>query len=233
LYGGTIWACEYDCSVSGKEFISPPMFGDQGLDSVLDFCREAQNRDWRVDDRCGLHIHFDMSDMEPEQLFSLAYAYRLSWSLWKRFVSDHRGSYGMCGSPRYSLDEIRASKSWEYFVGARDRFEYVNWRAYFKHGTFEIRLGEPTLDGPEIVDWVSTHGLFIERVKNMTFDEIDAAFGDGSSSTRGFSFCANFVWQDYPELITHLRSLSQRYHGRGIQIRGRRHYPEHAIFRSA
>lgn len=139
----------------------------------------------------------------------------------------------MCGSPRYTLDDIRAAKCWEYFVGARDRFEYVNWRAYFKHGTFEIRLGEPTLEGAEIANWVSTHGLFIERVKNMTFDEIDAAFGDGSSSTRAFSFCANFVWQDRPELITHLRSLSRRHHDSSIQIRGRRHYPEHAIFRDA
>jgi len=233
LWGNTIWGCEYDCSVSGKEFISPPMFGDQGLDSILEFCREAQNRDWSIDDRCGLHLHFDMADMTDEQLFSIAYAYRQSWALWKRFVSSRRGGYDMCGSPRYTVEDLRREKCWEYFVGARDRFEYVNWRAYFKHGTFEIRIGEPTLDGSEIVNWVRTHALFIEHVKDMTFDELDAAFADGSSSTRCFSFCANFVWNEHADLIEYLRNLSRRYHDRSIQIRGPRHYPEHSTFAEA
>lgn len=233
LCGETIWGCEYDCSVSGKEFISPPMFGDQGLDSIAEFCHEAQNRGWRTDDRCGLHLHFDMCDMEDVQLFSLAYAYRLSWVFWKRFVSPRRGGYDMCGSPRYTLDDIRDAKCWEYFVGARDRFEYVNWRSYFKHGTFEIRLGEPTLDGDEIINWVTTHAMFIEHVKDLTFDQLDAAFGDGSSPTRAFSFSANYVWRERPDIIEYLRTLSQRHHDRGIQIRGQRHYPEHEIFRDA
>jgi len=229
LFNCTIWGCTYDCSIGGKEFISPPLIGDQGLDEIHRFCDDMRNRDWSIDDRCGLHIHFDMGDLTDDQLFSVAYAYRLTWNMWKRFVSRDRGGNNMCGSPRYSIEDIRNTKNWEYFVGARDRFEYVNWRAFFKHGTFEVRLGEPSLKGKDIERWLVTHATFLERVKDMTYKQIDLAFGDGESPTRAFSFCARHVW-DAP-LVTYLRDLTRRFHDRRIQVRST--YPEHAAFDEA
>jgi hypothetical protein len=228
LSGQTIWGCTYDCSIGGKEFISPPLIGDEGLDELQSFCNEMQNRDWSIDSRCGLHIHFDMEGMADEQLFSMAYAYRLTWPMWKRFVSRDRGRNDMCGSPRYTTGEIRAATDWEYFVGARDRFEYVNWRAFFKHGTFEVRLGEATLSGDDIEKWLNAHAMFIETVKDMSYKELDLAFGDGESHTRAFSFCALHVWKDEDEIITHLRGLCNRFHSRGLQVRTT--YADHAYF---
>lgn len=228
LFNCTIWGCTYDCSIGGKEFISPPLIGDQGLDEIHRFCKDMRERDWTTDDRCGLHIHFDMSDMTDDQLFSIAYAYRLTWNMWKRFVSRNRGGNDMCGSPRYSTGDVRDAKDWEYFVGARDRFEYVNWRAFFKHGTFEVRLGEPTLKGEDIERWLITHAMFLEHVKDMTYKQIDLAFGDGESATRAFSFCARYVWVDDSMLVDYLRDLSRRFHDRRIQVRST--YPDHAAF---
>ena len=229
LFNCTIWGCTYDCSIGGKEFISPPLIGDQGLDEIHRFCADMRNRDWTTDDRCGLHIHFDMSDLTDDQLFSIAYAYRLTWNMWKRFVSRERGGNNMCGSPRFSIEDIRTTKNWEYFVGARDRFEYVNWRAFFKHGTFEVRLGEPTLKGADIEAWLVTHAMFLEHVKDMTYKQIDLAFGNGDSATRAFSFCARYIWHD--SLVTYLRDLTRRFHDRRIQVRLT--YPEHAAFEEA
>jgi hypothetical protein len=83
----------------------------------------------------------------------------------------------MCGTPQYGLEDIKAAEHFEDFAETRDRFEFVNWRAYLCHGSIEVRVYQGSLDAHEICNWVSIHARFIDAVKGMTYDEIDGAFG--------------------------------------------------------
>ncbi len=63
LIGKTIWGCTNDFSISGKEFISPPLYGDKGLHVIRDFCAVAEEKNWTVDSHCGLHIHLGVEQL--------------------------------------------------------------------------------------------------------------------------------------------------------------------------
>jgi hypothetical protein len=185
LYGNTIWGCHTDCSIEGREFISPILYGDEGLIEIENFCGNAHRRRWHVNHYCGYHAHFDMSKETWEAMRSIAYAYRKMYDMWCRLVSESRAHNAYAGPPNYSPEDVRrvnSASDWEYFVGARDRFEFVNWRAYLVHGSFEVRSHDATLDKDMICDWVMLHTRFIDYVSCMSLDEIDDKFSGSVES---------------------------------------------------
>ena len=176
LNGQIIWECKHDCSIEGMEFVSPILYGDEGLAEIESFCQLAKDRRFAVNRACGYHAHFDVSRESEEALKAIAYAYRRTYSLWCALVPDERSENRMCGAPDYDCDDISCEENFDYFVGNRDRFEFVNWRAYLVHGSVEVRLYQGTLDAEEICNWIKIHARFIDAVSGMTFAEIDEKF---------------------------------------------------------
>ena len=188
LHGKTEWGCVYECSTPGREFVSPILHGDNGFQEIRDFCDFARQHNWTVNDSCGLHIHVDISDDSPEECLRIAYAYRKTYSLWKKFVPSRRSDNSMCGSPQYSCEDIRTYEHIEDFAENRDRFEFVNWRAYIRHGSFEVRLYQGSLNAREMCNWISLHARFMDAVKGMTYDELDEKLG-GNIRTSWPALC--------------------------------------------
>jgi len=179
LRDNTIWACKPDCSIEGLEFVSPVLFGDQGLNEIKVFCADARRRHWHVNRYCGYHVHFDMTNENWKSLRSIAFAYYTTYDLWRHFVSDARANNSMCGVPGYGLSNIKqinGEEDWDYFVGGRDRFEFVNWRAYFVHGTMEVRLHDASLATRDILNWIKVHARFIDFVKDLSLDDLTEYF---------------------------------------------------------
>jgi Putative amidoligase enzyme len=177
----TVWGCVYECSTGGKEFVSPILQGNEGFVEIFNFCRLARERDWEVDRSCGLHIHLDISKEDSESCLRIAYAYRRTYNLWTCFVPAHRVNNSMCGTPQYSYEDITTADHIEDFVEARDRFEFVNWRAYIRHGSFEVRIYPGTLNARPICKWISLHAQFMDAAKKLSFKELDDCFGDSVS----------------------------------------------------
>ena len=173
----TKWGCVYECSTPGREFVSPILQGDAGFDEIRKMCSIADDLDWTVNRACGLHVHIDARDLTSDQMLQVVYAYRRSYPLWKRFVDRRRGENSMCGSPQYSPQDVRDAEHIEDFAESRDRFEFVNWRAYLRHGSIEIRLYHGSLKAREVCNWVALHARFVDAVKDLTFDEIDVRIG--------------------------------------------------------
>lgn len=177
LHGDTEWGCVYECSTPGREFVSPILQGDEGFAEIRALCDIAVKYRWTIDRSCGLHVHIDARDLSSDQLLQVVYAYRKSYPLWKRFVNRERAENSMCGSPQYVPRDVRDAEHIEDFVESRDRFEFVNWRSYLRHGSIEIRLYRGTLQAREICNWVALHTRFVDAVKDLTFDEIDNRIG--------------------------------------------------------
>jgi hypothetical protein len=179
LRNNTIWECKPDCSIEGLEFVSPVLFGDQGLNEIKVFCANARRLRWHVNRYCGYHAHFDMTNENWQSLRSIAFAYYITYELWRHFVSDARANNSMCGVPSCVLSditEINSEEDWDYFVGKCDRFEFVNWRAYFVHGTMEVRLHDASLTTKEVLNWIKVHVRFIDFVKDLSFNDITTYF---------------------------------------------------------
>lgn len=177
LHGHTQWGCVYECSTPGREFVSPILQGDGGLEEIRTMCNLAGRHQWTTNRSCGLHVHIDARDLSSGQMLQVVYAYRKSYPLWKRFVERGRGENSMCGSPQYTAMDVRDAEHIEDFVESRDRFEFVNWRAYLRHGSIEIRLYHGSLKAREICNWVAIHARFVDAVRDLTFDEIDNRIG--------------------------------------------------------
>jgi hypothetical protein len=185
--------------------VSPILYGDQGLMEILAFCTIAKQKRWSVDRYCGYHAHFNVSNESWDSLKSIAYAYRLTYEMWCCLVPERRASNPYCGAPDYALEDvgrINNASDWEYFVGARDRFEFVNWRAYLVHGSFEVRSHEGTLNGPVVCNWIKLHARFIDCVSAMSIDEIDDRFS-GTVETQ-FAAIKEFIGEELFEIYAGL-----------------------------
>jgi len=183
LRGRTNFGAKPDCSVTGLEFDSPVLYGDEGFDAIAALLDFADEHRWRVDSECGCHIHLDMRAETDAQLAAVAYAYRVTTRLWQQFVPRRRHEGAYCHTPRWSACDLREEfeqGTWcfrdfaEYLTDTR--YEMVNLLAYYDHHTFEIRSLEGTLDKDTICNWVTCHCRFVDAVRDLSFDEIDALF---------------------------------------------------------
>ncbi len=205
LRGNTIWECKHDCSIEGMEFVSPILYGDAGLAEIKNFCAFARQKHWHVNRHCGYHAHFDISDESWDSLRSVAYAYRKTYQMWSRLVPASRAENSYCGSPDYDLSTLREVKNaadWDYFVGARDRFEFVNWRAYLVHGSLEVRTHAATLDGNDVCNWIKLHARFIDNVSAASIEDIDKMFQGGAENQ--FATLSNLVGEELSDIYAQL-----------------------------
>jgi len=177
LVGRTKFGCKSDCSIGGREFVSPILYGDEGLSEIETFLANASQHRWAADDCCGCHTHYDMRDESNEELYGVVYAYAKTYGFWKFCVSSMRRGNGYCHSPRYDVDDIRHNKErgtpFQQFARGGDRYDYVNIYAYNIHKTFENRLLEGTVDAVDICNWITIHCRFIDYVKKLSFDDLD------------------------------------------------------------
>lgn len=188
LFGRTHWGAKTDCTVSGKEFDSPILYGDEGLEQVEEILAFGADNDWEADDDCGCHTHYDMRDESKDQLLSIMYAYSRSIAMWARFVPYRRCSNSYSSLPEWGPSDLRlivrnrpdAETFQDTIRGMNtDRYDMVNFGAYWDHTTFEVRMLEGTVDPDTICKWVTVQCRFMDAVRNMSFDELDEIF-DGS-----------------------------------------------------
>jgi hypothetical protein len=182
LNGNTVFGAKHDPSIEGMEFISPIFYGDHSFEDIQDLCDYAKLNKWKVNSSCGYHLHIDVSKENWQSLQKIALAYYLTYSAWTYFVTDNRVTNNFCGRNYYNSTEILniASQSdWDYFAGKCDRFEFINWRAFFVHGSVEVRLHEGTLDYEAICNWVSIHTRFIDHILTLDLSEIGTLLGEG------------------------------------------------------
>jgi len=200
LFGHTNFGSKGDPTISGREFDSPILYGDEGFKHINDFTDLAAEKDWEVCDRCGCHTHYDMRDESDESLYRIGFAYRLTWPLWKRLVPRARAGGSYCGSPRYRLNDIEAAANggrvFSDFGRRQDRYDYMNLGAYGCHRTFENRLLEGTLDPDIICNWIAFNCRFIDGVKKLSFEEQRAMFAPSNVRSKAraqFRACVDLI----------------------------------------
>lgn len=174
LEDNTLWGCVPEASTSGREFVSPVLCGDKGLDEIALFIEEWGD-EWEINDSCGTHIHIGLHSLEMDQKKQVAYGYLFAWPFLAQLIGEQRATNSMCGSPQWSLKDLVTAEDIEDFAAARDRFEFVNWRSLLKYGTIEIRCLQGTLDAELIAAWICWHVAFIANVGTMEVHELKLA----------------------------------------------------------
>lgn len=171
----TLFGCKYDATVSGREFDSPVLQGDAGLNVIRDFCDMARSRGWEVDNCCGTHLHIDLSNTIEQDQKRIALAYLRTYPVWVNMVAENRRTNSYCAAPVYTKSQI-LHYTFYYLAYGTQRYFFVNLSSFIRHKTIEIRGLEGTLDKNLLVNWIKAHLRFTDTVTNCTFDEIDKLF---------------------------------------------------------
>lgn len=167
------WGIHNDGSIYGKEYVSPVLYGNDGLAEIERFCACAAKHGVSVDKRCGYHLHLDMRDMSNRQIAKILLAYHRSYSIfWERIVPASRRGNSYCRpiTDFHRIDDLYDERLSIPF----DRYCFINVCALNKHGTLEVRLHSATFDACKIINWIVAHIRFTEWAANADIAEIDA-----------------------------------------------------------
>ena len=194
------WGVVEDGSIRGKEFVSAPMHGNDGLRAIEVFCNSASDSGFRINGDCGFHLHCDLSDTTAEDRKAIALAYHYTRELWHDFIDRDR--YDTCYSRMNWPKNPGGRKFWgrKQCIDSHDhprthqRYIWVNWQAFSKHSTIEIRAHHSTLNGREVCNWIKAHTRFIDFVSELTVGQVTRVFGneDKNAQMRELSH----IWDD-------------------------------------
>jgi hypothetical protein len=163
---------KYDGSIRGREFASKVLYGDAGLEAIEALCQYGKKNGWTVDHRCGLHIHLDMRKEKTKALKAAALAYLLTYEVWKSLVDLDRAENTYCQPSYADMAKIKEIKKFTDFAQNQTRYEWINFAAYAKFKTFEVRLHQGSVDATEICNWIRIHTIFMDWATSMSFTKV-------------------------------------------------------------
>lgn len=208
-----IFGCKEDGSVDGMEFVSPPMWGDQGYEQTKILCRFARENRFEIDAACGFHIHINLNDVrEDDKLRAVALGYLYTEDVWQKFVSKARARNYYCTSVDYGELDVLEARNFGSFVENSScdgtRYNWVNWHAWSRFNTVEIRLHSPTLNYRKITNWNTAHLRFVDFCLDLDIDGVQDMFRD-KEDAEIFSALSQ-IWND-ESLTTYFKDRAEHF----------------------
>jgi hypothetical protein len=216
LQGQTVFGAKGDGSVNGdgREFVSPILQGDDGLQSVRNFLAYANAHNWHADASCGYHLHIDVRDLTGLQKRKIAYAYALTQDVWFAFVNSHRNNSHWCGKFRMTAADVEriTEPRGRGFRHVRGHMTRGSWAVCCgtRHGTFEIRLHQGTLVEAEVINWVKLHTWFADYVSRLKWHQIKRRFLNKTAQQQFRIFLENCP---HEAALHFYKEHAQRAHG--------------------
>jgi hypothetical protein len=164
---GKHWDVTGDGSLRGhgKEFISLPVFGKDLTDAIDELEQGIGNAfTAEVNYRTGIHVHLDVTDMEPDQLLSLLVLY----SAYEKVLFNYHGAdrdqnpycvpyynnpnalhfAGKLGHPNITRSVVQR------VAHCTDKYAALNLRPLVRQGSVEFRHALSTLHMAELRAWI-------------------------------------------------------------------------------
>lgn len=145
---------------NGVEINTTPSAGVEFERIVASVCTKLKKRGFEISNRCGLHTHVDLRDLDKEQINNI---YKFFWAiepLVYALVDKSRASNMYCRAVRRKLffNEFYQLKPREELVDkvnkkTGDRMG-LNLLSIKKHKTIEFRYHQGSLDPKTILNWV-------------------------------------------------------------------------------
>ena len=214
IRGNTVFGCKPDGSVDGMEFVSPVLYGDEGLEETRKICDFARDYGWRVDSSCGLHLHLDLSNESNENCYKVLRAYMYTYEFWTSFISNSRKANYYCAKQHYGEADLvyyeadMSFRDWVSTICAGERYQWVNFNSYNRFKTVELRHHAGSLNAEKITNWVKAHTRFIDAVVALPVAEIVRLL-KGKSTHDQLAVIAG--WWDDTALTEHYRERAAHF----------------------
>lgn len=165
------WKLVSDSSVRGGfEVVSPILKGEAGLAEAEVVARALDDAGATVNATCGLHVHFDASDLDVNALKNVVRRYAAHEAEIDAFMPrSRRGNENRyCRSLTSYVDSLdRAETVREVASCLPTRYLKVNLESLMRHGTIEFRQHSGTVNAAKIANWVRFLAGFIDQCKAM------------------------------------------------------------------
>lgn len=168
-----------DSTVSGGEFISPPLPAtDEGYAQIAAALEAVRDAGGRPGSNQGMHVHHDVTDLRTPAIRRLIDTLRA----WQGAIMaavppsryDGANSYGGYLLDRYEWDSLRrladdGALEWNGQSGRRgrvDRYRSFNFDATMAYGTVEFRGLGNTLNTRKVITWARVTGAVVQYVRD-------------------------------------------------------------------
>lgn len=178
----------------GVEFSSNAFNGDLFLNKVNAFCKELNNRKYKVNQSCGMHVHIKIIkttdylkkiflfyskfedyffNMLPQSRQNNHYCYRINM-IYDAINKDFFNIDKMLDFEKklYECQNYRRIRQLEEEKYNNKRYCWINFHSIFYRGTLEIRNHNGTIDANKINNWVLIHLNALDFIKNIPLDVI-------------------------------------------------------------
>lgn len=165
----TWWKIVTDSSIGdytrGREFVSPPLRGQDGLRQVEQVCQKLTALGCKVNKFCGLHVHVgNAANNNNAAYFSrMLTLYARNESTIDTLLAPSRrgrsGGHGFCNSVRFpslnaqTVEEVCRSVG---CTGARSsaRYRKLNIDCWWSQRTIEFRQHQGSVDADKVCNWI-------------------------------------------------------------------------------
>jgi len=195
----SIFGIKSDGSISGREFVSPPLSGDVGYDHVVKFCDTMESKQYSVDRSCGYHVHIDLTDATFDQIKATMLGYTYTEDIWQQLVAPHRRNTGYARSNLsyrgYKYWDRKDLMAWRSIPDLTSRYVWCNIQAYNRHKTIEIRNHEGTINGQATMNWAKAHAKFVDYCTSLTVGQVTRRFGGDKTRLDHMKHLKD-IWED-------------------------------------
>lgn len=174
------WSLEYDNSC-GAEAVSPILSGSNDFAEIREVITAIHDNGGRVNRKCGLHVHHDISDFETKEAKRLLSLYlRFEETLDSMVPNSRRADnnsylhgWRARGDHNRALNRLKNDVSdiediaWYCQPGgSQNRYQKLNFEPYRDQGTVEFRQHSGTLNYEKITNWIKVTQAMVETAKN-------------------------------------------------------------------
>ena len=206
---------ETDGSLRGiaYEFISYPMRTDHCLAALTDFFTATKFGPENYTDRTSVHVHVNCTDMEMEQISSLALLYTVFEEIIFEFVGAHRDSNIYCipwNQCRQHLDLINKFLGDSGSVLKRwNKYTALNLIPLSRQGTVEFRQMHGTADIARLSLWINLIGSLFKWAKTYELKVLINELKELNSNSQYEAFFSKIVSSLLPYNEVYREKLEQ------------------------
>ena len=168
-FGTGYWNVKTDGSLRdyGVEFVTKKLFGKDlsvALDELHDYLIHT-DIDAPISDRCSIHVHLDVTDLNKTEYSRLLIDYAIFENVLFHYCGEHRKHNLYC-LPFAKSDEFKRTLShiltsvskdldFKKYVNGFPKYSALNLNATSKYGSLEFRLHGGTYNMMRVKEWIN------------------------------------------------------------------------------
>lgn len=190
----------FDGSITGTEIVTCVLKGDKGVEAVEKICKILKEREYKVEEKAGLHLHIGIpkGERSSDNIKKIAMIYSVAEDTIFRMLPEPRKISKFCvpikgtkyfegimqarniidiESQIYETIEPSLKKEMKMLKGERGAFKRyfgINIHSIFHRGTLEIRYHSSTIDEEKMKKWIKLNLGLVKLALTKTTKEVES-----------------------------------------------------------